>query len=194
MPDRWLKDLTAEVDRQDSFHAGYTATRDSLRLALATVEDEVREALDGWRADRCKCGVPQCSCSEWPHLREEALQAAAIIARLVRAIDGGCAHDWTESPEVLDGFVQCSRCDKAVPRPANADAPSDPASELEVPADAPSPLAESAERRPPAPGNHHTLPVRPSDRRLDARQVHRLRHLWHLWAAAPEVAHGRRDG
>jgi len=79
--------LVAEIERQDSFHDGYTATRDSLRLALATVEDEVQESLDAWREDRCKCGVPQCSCSRWPHLREEALQAAAIIVRMVRAID-----------------------------------------------------------------------------------------------------------
>jgi hypothetical protein len=84
---RLLTDLTAEVERQDRIHpAGYPATRDGVRLGIATVADETQEALDAWREGRCKCATPHCGHSKWHEVEGELLQAAAVALRAIRSI------------------------------------------------------------------------------------------------------------
>lgn len=74
-----LADLGDEVARQDSIHRlGYSASRDDVRLALATIQDELDEALVAWREERGKEG--------WTETAEEILQAAAVALRLYRTI------------------------------------------------------------------------------------------------------------
>jgi hypothetical protein len=83
-----LADLGDEVTRQDEIHpAGYAATRDGVRLGLATVGDELQEALDAWRPGRCKCRTPECGHHDWSEVRKELLQTAAVIMRTIRSID-----------------------------------------------------------------------------------------------------------
>jgi hypothetical protein len=80
-------DLVAEIGRQDAIHPnGYPATRDGIRLGIAAAEDEVREALDAWRAARCKCSTPRCAHHDWSQVRAEAIQAAAVLLRMARGI------------------------------------------------------------------------------------------------------------
>ena len=72
--------LGVEVKRQDEIHpAGYPATRDGLRLALATIMDEHDEAYDEWRANR---RIPDV----WGALDVELLQVAAVAVRAVRSM------------------------------------------------------------------------------------------------------------
>jgi hypothetical protein len=86
----YLTELVAEIRRQDERHPdGYPATRDGIRLGIAAAEDEVNEALDAWRTDRCKCPTPLCGHATWEKTRGEALQAAAVLMRLVWSIDEG---------------------------------------------------------------------------------------------------------
>jgi hypothetical protein len=48
--ERLLAALTAEIERQDLKHGPYAgSTLGRSRLAIATLEDEVREVLDAWR-------------------------------------------------------------------------------------------------------------------------------------------------
>jgi hypothetical protein len=85
--DAILVDLQAEVHRQDSVHpSGYPATRDGVRLGIATVEDEWREARDAWRAERCKCPTPLCGHATWQATEVELLQTAAVALRTIRSI------------------------------------------------------------------------------------------------------------
>ena len=59
-------ELADEIARQDAIHPdGYPATRDGIRLAIATVIDEADEAFDEWRAGRCKCPQPKCDHHDW---------------------------------------------------------------------------------------------------------------------------------
>jgi hypothetical protein len=82
-----LSALAAEIARQDALHpAGFPATRDGLRLGLAYAQDELNEALEAHRAERCKCPLPACDHARWTRTRTEALQAAAVLLRLARAI------------------------------------------------------------------------------------------------------------
>jgi hypothetical protein len=75
-----LNELGDEIERQDLIHpAGYPATRDGVRFGIATVEDETKEALDAWRAERKVDG--------WPETRGELLQVAAVTMRIIRSID-----------------------------------------------------------------------------------------------------------
>lgn len=75
-----LADLAIEITRQDRIHpAGYPATRDGVRFGIATIEDETREAWGAWGDERSVDG--------WPHTREELLQTAAVVMRLIRSID-----------------------------------------------------------------------------------------------------------
>jgi hypothetical protein len=63
----------------DEIHpAGYPATRDGIRLGIATLQDEVTEALDEWRHERHIAG--------WHHTAEELMQVAAVALRAVRSI------------------------------------------------------------------------------------------------------------
>jgi hypothetical protein len=90
--DPWLMgDLTAEIERQDVKHGPFTGTPlGRTRLAIACLEDEVREARDAWREDREADG--------WPHLREELLQVAAVAVRAIRDLPEPCVP-WREEIE-----------------------------------------------------------------------------------------------
>lgn len=73
-------DFADEARRQDDIHPGeFPATRDGIRLALACLDDEVKEALDAWREERRGHG--------WENTRKELLQAGGIAIRAVRSID-----------------------------------------------------------------------------------------------------------
>jgi hypothetical protein len=69
--------LRAEIASQDVKHGPFAGTRlGRSRLALACLEDEVREALDAWRDDR--------QLGEWPHMHGELYQVAAAAIRAIR--------------------------------------------------------------------------------------------------------------
>ncbi len=81
-------DLLAEVERQDRAHpAGFPASRDGLRLGLAAAGDELAEARDEWRAERCRCGTPDCSHPRWERTYGELVQTGAVILRMLRSIE-----------------------------------------------------------------------------------------------------------
>lgn len=83
-----LLELLDEVQRQDRLHQyGYACTRDGVRLALCTAKDEITEAEDAWRSERCRCPDPHCGCSKWAETRKEAMQAAAVLVRLIRSLE-----------------------------------------------------------------------------------------------------------
>jgi hypothetical protein len=83
-----LDALQHEIARQDAIHPdGYPATRDGIRLAIATVIDETDEAREAWRRGRCKCPVPRCDHHDWSEAAGELLQAAAVIMRVLRSIE-----------------------------------------------------------------------------------------------------------
>lgn len=75
-----LADLIAsEVARQDEIHpAGYPATRDGVRMGLATIQDELDEALAAWRDERRE--------PHWTETEAEVLQVAGVAARLLRSM------------------------------------------------------------------------------------------------------------
>ena len=69
--------LIQEVDRQDEKHGPYEGTTlGRSRLALATLEDEVAEALEAWRSER--------KALNWDDTRAEVLQVAAVAIRTLR--------------------------------------------------------------------------------------------------------------
>jgi len=77
-----LDELEREIRRQDEIHqSGYPATREGIRLGIATAEDELEEARLAWRDERE--GAP-CML----HTREELLQLAAVVMRTVRSLGG----------------------------------------------------------------------------------------------------------
>lgn len=83
-----LADIRYEVERQDALHpAGYPVTRDGIRLGLAAAEDEVREARDEWDLHKCRCQEPLCDHADWSTVRYEAMQAVAVLVRMVRSIN-----------------------------------------------------------------------------------------------------------
>lgn len=73
-----FSELAAEIERQDMKHGPFRGTSDlgKTRLALACLEDEVREALDAWREERREYG--------WDETRREILQVAAVAIRALR--------------------------------------------------------------------------------------------------------------
>lgn len=72
-----LYGLMEEIDRQDHKHGPYQGTQlGRSRLALATLEDEVIEALEAWRSER--------KASHWDATRTEVLQVAAVAIRTLR--------------------------------------------------------------------------------------------------------------
>jgi hypothetical protein len=80
--------LEAEIQRQDVIHPdGYPATRDGIRLAIVTAEDELTEARDEWRAARCKCPMPRCGHADWSATDGELLQVVAVVLRAMRSIE-----------------------------------------------------------------------------------------------------------
>lgn len=70
-----------EVGRQDAAHpVGYPPTRDGVRVGLASVADELDEALAAWRSERRQDG--------WPLTAGELVQAVAVGLRLLRSVAG----------------------------------------------------------------------------------------------------------
>jgi len=69
--------LIVEIARQDAKHGPYEGTvLGRSRLALGTLEDEVREALEAWRSER--------QALTWNATRAEVLQVAAVAIRTLR--------------------------------------------------------------------------------------------------------------
>lgn len=69
--------LLVEIERQDEKHGPYQGTiLGRSRLALATLEDEVSEALEAWRSER--------KALNWDATREEVVQVAAVAIRTLR--------------------------------------------------------------------------------------------------------------
>ena len=69
--------LMEEIERQDKKHGPYQGTTlGRSRLALATLEDEVTEALEAWRGER--------KALTWDETRAEVLQVAAVAMRTLR--------------------------------------------------------------------------------------------------------------
>lgn len=86
-----LTAVSREVQRQDAIHpAGYPATRDGLRFALATLADELDEALAAWREERRTPG--------WPQTAEELLQVAGVAVRALRSIHREANQPREETP------------------------------------------------------------------------------------------------
>jgi hypothetical protein len=75
-----LTSLVAEIRRQDEKHGPYGVQGGTplgvSRLALASLEDEVAEALQAWRDERAR--------PDWPDTRAEVLQVAAVAVRSLR--------------------------------------------------------------------------------------------------------------
>ncbi|MET0601365.1 MAG: hypothetical protein ABW167_05190 [Baekduia sp.] len=70
--------LAAEMDRQRHNYGDFVSDVPGVRLAAAALEDEAEEVRRAWRDERKVAG--------WPHTEEEALQVAAVAARLVAAL------------------------------------------------------------------------------------------------------------
>lgn len=69
--------LMGEIERQDAKHGPYQGTTlGRSRLALATLEDEVAEAVEAWRDER--------QALSWDETRAEVLQVAAVAIRTLR--------------------------------------------------------------------------------------------------------------
>jgi len=83
-----LLGLQRAIDKQDAVHPdGYPATRDGIFLGIHTAIHELeREAVDAWRAGRCKCPKPRCDHHDWQPVADELLDAAAVIMRCWRSI------------------------------------------------------------------------------------------------------------
>jgi hypothetical protein len=82
VPRRVMDRLEAEVGRQDSVHpGGYPTTRDGVRLGLASLEDELREAMDAWDGENR-------GNQTWPRTYDEVEQVAAVALRILRGMDG----------------------------------------------------------------------------------------------------------
>lgn len=112
--------LGREMIRQDEIHPdGYPATRDGVRLGIAAAEDELAETREAWIEDRCKCCVPRCEHASWEHVRSEAIQAAAVLMRMVRSINErltcSCGCDIQAHPRVPTGTgdytAACETCE-----------------------------------------------------------------------------------
>lgn len=74
---RLLVELAEEIERQDVKHGPYQGTTlGRSRLALATLEDEVAEALEAWRSER--------KAPDWNATRTEVMQVAAVAIRTIR--------------------------------------------------------------------------------------------------------------
>lgn len=69
--------LLVEVARQDEKHGPFQGTvLGRARLAIACLEDEVREVRESWRRERGEAA--------WDATREEMLQVAAVAIRALR--------------------------------------------------------------------------------------------------------------
>jgi len=68
------------VERQDRNYGPFASDSPSVRLAVACLEDEVRECWEAWERGRRLA-------PDWFKLREEALQVAALALRLARDVE-----------------------------------------------------------------------------------------------------------
>ena len=83
--------LEAEIARQDSIHPeGFPPTRGGVRLALATVQDELDETFEAWRLERRG--------PEWAQVEHELVQTVAVGVRALRELRavGGKRYDQSE--------------------------------------------------------------------------------------------------
>jgi hypothetical protein len=72
-----IQDLFKEIEKQDEKHGPYEGScLGRSRLALATLEDEVSEALKAWRRERKE--------PHWEETRKEVIQVAAVALRALR--------------------------------------------------------------------------------------------------------------
>lgn len=69
--------LMAEVERQDAKHGPFEGTvLGRSRLAIACLEDEIREVREAWRSERKSL--------DWDETRAEVMQVAAVAIRTLR--------------------------------------------------------------------------------------------------------------
>lgn len=74
--------LAIEIAAQDRAHpAGYPATRDGLRMGIASLEDELREVHDEWHQWKKRDG--------WGGMEDELWQVAGIAMRMIRGLREG---------------------------------------------------------------------------------------------------------
>lgn len=88
--------LRDEISRQDKIHPdGFPATRDGVRLGLASAEDELRESLEAWTTAKRE----PVSSIGWYAVQVEILQAAAVLMRTFRELldARGFVYPFTES-------------------------------------------------------------------------------------------------
>lgn len=88
MPDQTIAILLGEVERQDAIHpAGFEATRDGIRMAMAAMEDELAEAKEAWRGDRaCHHYTEDGYEHGWETVATELLQTVAVGVRILRRL------------------------------------------------------------------------------------------------------------
>lgn len=75
--------LANAIKFQDAKYSPFAATTPSVRLAIACLEDEIAEVRQSWREAR------RPGKDRFVHVREEAIQVAAIAFRLVRDAGNG---------------------------------------------------------------------------------------------------------
>lgn len=68
--------VQAEVERQDSTYGPFDPSVGSMRLAVASLEDETKECFEAWQEWKRR--------PDWFSLRSEAIQLAAVAFRLIR--------------------------------------------------------------------------------------------------------------
>ncbi len=74
-----LNAVLGRLARHDrKFGTNWPAERNQLRLALATIEDEHREAYEAWRAGK--------RAGDWTDLADELLDVAAVALRALREL------------------------------------------------------------------------------------------------------------
>lgn len=78
-PEATLRAVEGEMARQDTVYGAFSSDAPSVRLAVACLEDEVRECWGAWDAGKRR--------PDWYALREEALQVAAVALRLARDVE-----------------------------------------------------------------------------------------------------------
>lgn len=71
--------VAEEIERQDRMFGPFDSTAGSVRLAVACLEDEVREIRDEWQKWKKR--------PDWYSVRAEAIQLAAVAARLARDVE-----------------------------------------------------------------------------------------------------------
>ena len=85
MSERLHKMLDLAVQYQDRKYGPFTPDVPGVRLALAVMRDETKEALDAWREER----DPKPGTKAWALTAEETMQVAAICFRLLRDMGVG---------------------------------------------------------------------------------------------------------